>query len=421
MSNLKIAIIGAGTAGLTAAAFLKKSGHNVTLYEKFQSPKPVGAGLMLQPTGLAVLAKLGLDKKLIQKSCPIYTLDGRIAITNKKIFDIAYKDLSPRLFGLGTYRGNLFSVLHDELIRLGVPVITSAMIMDIEYDEQDKPVITSADGQSFGPFDLVIDAQGMNSQLRSKFADIKLDKPYPYAAVWGICKDVDGTFSHHALIQRYVRACHMIGVMPVGKLNGDTCQSVTFFWSLRAKDYAAWCQEDFKKWQDDVVALWPETKPLVEQFEKASDLSFASYKDVILRKWHGNRLAFIGDAAHCTSPQLGQGANMALIDAMVLDECLSKYDVLQQALKAYSKRRKTQLYFYQAASRWLTPFFQSDSKVFPWLRDLVFGLMCRTPVIKTEMLRTMAGLKTNLFMHVNPGKWHKDYDLRRKSSNAETE
>jgi salicylate hydroxylase len=66
-------------------------------------------------------------------------------------------------------------------------------------------------------------------------------------------------------------------------------------------------------------------------------------------------------------------------------------------------------------SRWLTPFFQSDSTAAAWVRDRSFNLLCKTPYLHTEMLRTLAGIKTGLFTHFNPGEWHSDYDLKRRS------
>ncbi|MBN9280658.1 MAG: FAD-dependent monooxygenase, partial [Hyphomicrobium sp.] len=63
MRNLRIGIVGAGTGGLAAAAFLARDGHEVHLLERFAEARPVGAGLLLQPTGLACLAQLGLDAR----------------------------------------------------------------------------------------------------------------------------------------------------------------------------------------------------------------------------------------------------------------------------------------------------------------------------------------------------------------------
>ena len=402
---MKIAIIGAGTAGLAAAAFLKRSGHDVTIYEKFDSPRPLGSGLMLQPTGLAVLARLGLDKAAIDASSQIYGIQGHVARTGKTIFNISYRVLAPHLFGLGIHRGTLFSLLYEEVIRQQVPIINATAIDDIVYDYENKPLIMG------NAFDLVVVAQGARASLRQKFAAVKKDKPYPYAAVWGACKDTQGVFKS-ALYQRYQKAHHMIGVMPMGKLNGDTVESVAFFWSLRAHEYAQWRERGIAAWQTYVISLWPEVAPLITQFKNPDDLNFATYGDVCLKRYHYNRLVFIGDTAHATSPQLGQGANLGLLDAMTLDECLSQNSDVNAALKIYEKRRKKHVRFYQIASHWLTPFFQSDSHIRPWIRDMIFGLMCRIPMIRTQMIRTLAGIKTGLFTHMNTGDIHPDYDVR---------
>ena len=407
--HLKIAIIGAGTSGLAVAAFLKRSGHDVTLYEQFDSPRPIGAGLMLQPTGLAVLARLGLDRKAMQASSRIHGIQGHVVKSGKAIFNVSYQTLAPHLFGLGIYRGTLFSLLYDEVVRLGVPVVTACCVTDIRYDEDKMPVLSDGENEH-GPFDLVINAQGARAPLREKFVRVKKDKAYPYAAVWGVCRDHEGAFGD-ALHQRYQKARHMIGVMPMGRLNGDACESVAFFWSLRMHEYPQWRERGLKAWQDHVISLWPEVAPLVTQFQAPDDLNFAAYGDVCLRNCHTHRLVFIGDAAHATSPQLGQGANMGLLDAMVLDECLNQTDNIEAALKAYARKRKKHVRFYQTASHWLTPFFQSDSYFLPLLRDASFGIMCRLPFVRTEMVRTLAGIKTGLFSHMNPKHIHPDYDL----------
>ena len=60
MDGANIAIAGCGPCGLTAALLLHRSGHRVTMFERFDTPRPIGSGLMIQPTGMAVLAELGL-------------------------------------------------------------------------------------------------------------------------------------------------------------------------------------------------------------------------------------------------------------------------------------------------------------------------------------------------------------------------
>ena len=68
---LDIAIAGAGPAGLATALYLDRFGHRVTLFERFEQPKPIGSGLILQPTGLAVLDDLGLHGEIAALGQPL--------------------------------------------------------------------------------------------------------------------------------------------------------------------------------------------------------------------------------------------------------------------------------------------------------------------------------------------------------------
>ena len=77
MHTLRIAIAGAGTTGLAAAAFLERAGHDVRIFERFEAPRPLGAGVLLQPTGLAFLARLGLDHEAIALGARIDGIEGK--------------------------------------------------------------------------------------------------------------------------------------------------------------------------------------------------------------------------------------------------------------------------------------------------------------------------------------------------------
>ena len=113
-----------------------------------------------------------------------------------------------------------------------------------------------------------------------------------------------------------------------------------------------------------------------------------------MRPWHTRNTVYLGDAAHATSPQLGQGCNLALLDAQALAASLAAHDDLPGALADYTRRRRRQLAFYQYATRWLTPFFQSDSRLAGVVRDLAMPLAVRLPWIQRHMVLTMCGLKT---------------------------
>jgi len=411
MQPRAIAIIGSGPAGLAAASYLTRDGHDVTLFERFAAPRPIGAGLLLQPTGLACLGMLGLDGAAIETGAKIIQLEGKTA-SGKTIIDLSYHDLAPHLFGVGIHRGALFNILYGETQRLGVKLVTEAEIIDTAL-AADKRTITAKDGRQFGPFDLVVDASGMRSALRAKYARIRLDKPYPYGAVWGVCADPGQAFGGNFLRQRFDGAKVMIGLLAIGRRPQDNEKSLTFFWSLPANSYAQWREAGIDAWKARVHGYWPEIQPFVDQFKTVDDLTFAQYNDVIVKPWHGDRIVFIGDAAHSTSPQLGQGANLGLVDAMTLAMSLRGDEGVNAALDVYTRARRSHTYFYQLASRALTPFFQSDSGCAAWLRDATFGPMGKLPFTKTHMLRTFAGVKTGALTHLNPGKWHGHYDVRK--------
>lgn len=410
---LKIAIIGSGTSGLALAAFLNQDGHDVQMFERFDEPQPLGAGILLQPTGLAVLACLGLDDKAIEMGAKIHNLFGE-DVNGSTIFDISYKSLNDHVFGLGIHRGALFFLLYDEVLRLGVPIVTGCEIVDSEMTAHGRYII-DAKGQKYGAFDLVVDACGMRSPLRASHGEIKYDRPYSYGAIWGVLEDEGQKFCSDFLQQKYAGAGVMIGMLSIGKEPIAQKQTAAFFWSLPVAEYPIWREQGLEPWKQRVIDYWPEMAEFMPQFKHVDDLTFSQYNDVIMKKWNYDRLVFIGDSAHCTSPQLGQGGNLGLVDAWTLADCLKLNVEVNDALEKYNKLRKSHVGFYQYASRLLTPFFQSDSRAAAWLRDRTFGLLCKTPYIKTEMLRTLTGIKTGLFTYVNPKKWHSKYDLKRRN------
>jgi 2-polyprenyl-6-methoxyphenol hydroxylase-like FAD-dependent oxidoreductase len=409
MPPLKIAIAGAGTAGLAAAAFLTRDGHDVRLIEKFHAPRPLGAGLMLQPTGLACLACLGLDQTAIARGQAIAGIRGT-TVQGAKIFDVAYRELGPQFFGVGIHRGTLFGLLYDEVLRLGVP-IAAATELKATHAVADGRVLVDAHGNEHGPFDLVIDGTGMRSPLRASETRVRLDRPYPYGAVWGIVAEPPDWPAPGWLMQVYDGCSMMAGVLPVGRRPGDERPLVALFWSLRVKDYPAWRSASLEGWKAQVARIWPQAASGAAQVRTHDDMTFASYADIVVRPCYAERLVCVGDAGRATSPQLGQGANLALIDAATLAACLREQPSVAAALAAYAARRRAHTRFYSLASRALTPFFQSDSRVAGVVRDRTFPLMGHVPYLRREMVRTLAGMKTGLFSALDPGILHASYAL----------
>ncbi len=166
-----------------------------------------------------------------------------------------------------------------------------------------------------------------------------------------------------------------------------------FFWSLKLAAYEHLRAEGLESLKARICEAWPEAAPIVDDIARVEDLSLASYRDVRLKPWHAGRILAIGDAAHGTSPQLGQGANLALIDAVVLADVLGQSTSVEDAIAAFERARRPHIKFYQLGSSFLTPFFQSDVRVLGILRDLLLGPLGKLPVVDHVMRTTLAGIR----------------------------
>src|SRR5262245_50653961 len=149
LGRLRVGIVGQGTAGSAAALFLSRAGHDVRVYERVPEPGPVGAGIVLQPTGMAVLQRLGLRDEVVARGAPLAGLSVR-APSGRRIIELDYESLAPDLYGLGLHRGALFQSLTRALERASVSVETGLEGRRIER-ESGPCWLVDADGRKRGP------------------------------------------------------------------------------------------------------------------------------------------------------------------------------------------------------------------------------------------------------------------------------
>ena len=383
MRQYDIAICGAGPAGLAAALALHRSGHSVTIFDQFDRPKPIGSGLILQPTGLAVLDWLGLGDKMRAHGKRIDRLYGKAG--DRVVLDVRYAALGD-LRGLAVHRAGLFKVLHDGLVAADLNVTTSSKIRSLDG----KHLILD-DGRSVGPFDIVIDGLGSRSPLIQYASGPDYRRSMPYGAIWASLPWPGEAFDGHALEQRYYRASKMSGVLPIGSYDATSGDQAAFFWSLKTADYVAWKAVGLQRWKDDVFVLWPETAQLLGTISSQEQMTIASYDHHTLSLPFGSNIVFIGDSAHSTSPQLGQGANMALLDVFALTNALATAVDAQSAFASYAQTRRRHVQIYQAMSLIFTPFYQSDSSLYPLMRDNLVATASRLAPIQKLLANIVAG------------------------------
>ncbi|MGQ2989751.1 MAG: FAD-dependent oxidoreductase [Brevundimonas sp.] len=384
-----VAVIGAGPTGLAVALMLARQGRRVVVHERFETAGPVGAGFMLQPTGLHVLDRLGLTAEVERYAQPLTHIFGREARRGRVVLDISYADLKTPRASLGVHRSALFHVLHRACLAEGVVFETGREIVAVSDGR-----LTGANGWTSPAFDLVIDASGARSPIAKALGARRQD--LNWSGLWGTVPWPGDPFDEGALEQVYRGASKMIGVLPCGarpvEFGGGPERLATFFWSLKGDDHPAWRAAGLDPWKAEVLSLWPEVAPILDTITDPDSLTLARYGHHTLIRPAADRLAVLGDAAHSTSPQLGQGVNMGLLDALALSDALVTHADLSDALNAYAAARRWHVRLYQALSIGFTPFYQADGAFLPWVRDHILGKVARLPFAPRLLAATVSGL-----------------------------
>ncbi len=387
--SLHIAICGCGPAGLAAALLLHRAGHRIEIFERFDAPRPVGSGLILQPTGLGVLSELGLVEAIFAHGAIINRLFGRAAPSGHIVLDVRYSAMGAGWSGLAVHRSALFEVLYQAAMDGGLSVQSSTPISGSELSGG-KRVLVDGGRRHLGAFDLVVDAMGSRSPLKPSGTK---SHQLSYGAFWAnVPISGDMGFASDALEQRYFRASRMAGVLPVGRRVAHGPEEAAFFWSIRQQDVEKWRSHGLSAWKDEVQEFWPQCAPLLDSINSPDDLTLAHYEHFTLPRPYTNALVHIGDCAHSTSPQLGQGANMALLDALALSRALAVSADVDSALAGYARMRRWHVRLFQAGSAAFTPFYQSDSRALPFIRDWLAAPVSRMPVADAMLARLVSGL-----------------------------
>ena len=390
-AKLRIAVVGCGSAGPAAAILLARQGHEVSLYERAPECRPVGAGFLLQPSGMAVLETLGILDEIIDHGSRVdrlHVLDAG----GDDLLDLRYAELGNNRFGLGLHRPVLLHFLLKALEKEKVEIMWGHEVTGLERSDSGWR-LSFADKPRATHFDLLIAADGTRSLLRERLGCRCADKSYPWGAHWFIGSN-DGTFPEGDLHQIVDGTRRLAGFLGTGRNVGCDDKLVSLFWSIRLAEDQHIRSRPLGEWKDEIMRTVPRSEKLLSQITDWQQILTARYGDIRMKHWHGHDWVLLGDAAHAMSPQLGQGVNLALADAWFLSYCISRAP-LREALHQYSRRRRFALRYYSLATRQLTPWFQSDHEFLTPLRKAFFRTMQHLPPARKFMTATMAGLIGN--------------------------
>lgn len=385
MKQQRVAVVGLGIAGTLAATLLAMDGHEVTVFEQCPEPGPVGAGILLQPSGQRVLERLGLLEEVTAGAERIERLTA-LTHRGRTLIDLGY---GAGVCAYGLHRGELFSLLYRRALAAGVRVVLGSAVKRVESAGEGVEMVGAAGTpESLGRFDVAVAADGGRSPVRAASGVNHRTHIYPHGALWatGRCTEVKGRLWQ--VTQGSRRLC---GVLPMGG------GRASLFWSLSKREEPAFYERGFAAWRDEVVALCPAAASFFETLTGFEQTRLAGYAHVTMPRPYGERLVFIGDAAHAMSPHLGQGINLALLDAYALAEAAREGKDFAEACRLYAAVRRRHVRTYSLLTRCMSPFFQSRGAIKGGLRDLGLPVMPRVPWLRRQMVLTMSGLRAGLW------------------------
>lgn len=332
LTNLNVAIIGAGYAGAATAKALSNLGAIVDVYEQASEIGEVGAGIGLRPSSMARFRDWGiLDRVTAVSSASDYfeilTGDGK-PIMKEAWPEIDTFGLTTHLIHRRDFIDALVGALPEGMVHLGRKLET------IE-DRGDHAALTFADGETVTA-DLVIGADGIRSVVRSRLFS---DKPPVFAGEHAYRAVIDVADAHGLAVddnlRMYIGHGTKVYFLPLrhrGQVSFDvTVLNPDSTWAPRiSKEELVATVEGF---DDRIVAA-------TRDLDMAEVNQRAVYDIDPIDSWHTDAVVLVGDAAHSMCHHQGQGANSAILDAGALADALAAAESVKEALADYQAARK---------------------------------------------------------------------------------
>lgn len=343
MNARNVLVVGGGIGGLTAAIALRRRNVQVDLVEIRERFVVYHVGIIIQANTLRAMKAIGMADKIVAAGFPYKGV---------KICDVNGGETAhvqgPKLAGedypsdLGISRPALHRVLSDETYRSGVDVRLGVTFDKIE-DRGDRVDVHFTDGQTRS-YDLVIGADGLYSNVRAYLFGHGFKPTFTGQGVWRYnVPRIEGLDYAAMYIGKYAKA----GYVPLSQDTMYILLNTTEPGNplLPADQLAPLMRERLAEFGGRVAEV---------RDKYITDSSLVVYRPLeallMQRPWHKGRVTIMGDAAHATTPHLGQGAAQAVEDAIVLTEEITSSKDIEAALQSFEERRFERCKFIQESS-----------------------------------------------------------------------
>jgi 2-polyprenyl-6-methoxyphenol hydroxylase-like FAD-dependent oxidoreductase len=362
MAMISTLVVGGGIGGLSLARELVIRGLPVTVLEKAPQLNPVGAGIIMNPNAMRVLERNGLAAAVRENAWPYLTRetrDRRGALLSVRDYRPLY-DAGKLAVGALVHRAHLLDVLYRGLPREAVHFGVSATRLDVLPDR----VRVETEREERLQADLLVGADGIHSQVRRQvFGEIR-PRYLGYRSHRLIVENVAGIKSFTEFLGHGQR----VGLVPIAE---DRLYVWTTFNSTRDRppvlDSVDRFRRLFGQFTDERV------RRVLSQVRAPDEIISTEIEELSPDRWVQDRAVLLGDAVHAMTPNIGQGAGMAMEDAAVLAEALESAargaQPLERALENYVTRRRPRVEAVMRVSREVGEDGQRSNPVGCWLRN----------------------------------------------------
>jgi 2-polyprenyl-6-methoxyphenol hydroxylase-like FAD-dependent oxidoreductase len=375
----RVAVLGAGPAGMAAALGALKAGHDVVVHERYGGARPAGNILNLWPPPLKALRALGVDTDDLgaPTDAEFRNVHGRVRVRVKLDEDVK------KAYG-GGFIGLLRPELYERMLA-ALPEGTIRFDSQVDRIEQDERAVTLhfADGTT-AEHDVLIGADGIDSLVRRTLWGDEPKREHRLHIFGGFTfEEVDGTVPNKCIL---THSRTVQGSWSSIRYHGRDGHQ---WWVLTATDPDAPAPADLKAAATELGTGFPAPLPgLISATEPGNVQRWVLRDRKPLKQWSAGRITLCGDAAHATSPYAAYGAGMSIEDGYFFGRALRGVDLtdlaaVRQALQSYEDPRKPHTAKQVQMARMLGKVFHHAPAPLRPVRDFVFD--------HTPFLQKMAG------------------------------
>lgn len=361
-----IAIIGGGIGGLCLAIALQKQNIEVDIYENAPEIKPLGAGLVLAANAMKALEEIGIADEVIKAG----KILEKINVLDDKGNTITETDSRKISAKFGTHNLAIHRVdLHHILVKHLKPNTfhLNKKYADLEQDG-DAFIVKFADGSSIKA-DAMIAADGIHSLVRQKLVPTSKKRYAGYTCWRAVIKVEDSVYNQLVATETWGQKGR-IGIVPLSN------HQIYWFACVNAPANDPKMKNMTK---DDLFTHFKDFHAPIPQILERTKNEDLIWNDIIdlepINKFAFGKIALMGDAAHATTPNMGQGACQAIEDAVVLANCMKKEADIAKAFQLFERKRIARVTKIVNTSWSLGKIAQLENSLLIKLRNFFFRLI----------------------------------------------